>query len=229
MRISLPHVFLQLGGMRDLVTWRPEHGTEILCIPLAGDGLGEPIRFTVEPFFQWHFANAHGDGRVLTVEYVRYPDLGSFHQLGGGPQARPGHLHRATIDLAARTLVSEPICDVAMEFPRIHPRVAGAPHRHVWAMEGSGGVVHVDVATGRARRHALPAEQRGGEPVFVPRPGAAGEADGWLLQLVGDTRRRHPRRAQPRRRLRHAAPRGRPVARAWLDQLIPMTYHGSFV
>ena len=42
-----------------------------------------------------------------------------------------GLLHRATVDLKARTFRSEPRLEYACEFPRIAPRVACARHRYV--------------------------------------------------------------------------------------------------
>ena len=37
-------------------SWKPELGTEVICVPI--DRPSEPVRFTTEAFYQWHFTNA---------------------------------------------------------------------------------------------------------------------------------------------------------------------------
>lgn len=229
-RIALPRMLLQLGTFEQLFQWRPEHGTEVICVPI--DRPGAPVRFTVESFYQWHYANAFSRGDSLVIDYVRYPDFTSFGEIGGlATGARPdsfsqGRLHRGVVDLAARTLRSEPLLDGrSCEFPTVAPDRAGAADAATYlTLDDQLGVGRL-AADGRLATHSLPDTQRITEPLFVPRPGAAREDDGWVLALAHDA---------PSDRAFLAVydaarlPDG-PIARAWFDHQVPITFHGSFL
>lgn len=200
-------------------------------------------RFTVEPFYQWHFANAFEHGAQVVVELVRYPDFSSNAWLGSlvrdTPPAdfAPGSLHRATIDPAARTLRSEERWSGYGEFPTVAPGVSAREHRIVWLATVSAEtaarrglpdrLARIDVTTGRADVVALGPSQYPSEAIFVPRPGAAPatEDDGWVVTLVYDARVDRSHVAVLDARDPHAGP----IARAWFDQPIPFTFHGAFV
>ena len=81
-----------------------------------------------------------------------------------------------------------------LELPRIDPRRFGARHEIVYGVGGAslggGGFPHAIGRQDLARDATRWWEQPGcfaGEPVFVPRPDGAGEADGILLSVVLDT------------------------------------------
>jgi all-trans-8'-apo-beta-carotenal 15,15'-oxygenase len=229
-RVDVPRMLLQLGGFEAMFRWRPELGTEVICVPI--DRPHEPVRFTVDAFYQWHFTNAFSRGRALVVDHVRYPDFASFHALGQlGTGGRPGaladgRLHRAVIDLDARTLRSEPLLDRGCEFPTIAPGREGREYAMAYlSVAELAGVGKLDTATGRLASHELTAAQRVTEPLFVPRPGATAEDDGWLVALAHDGPTDRAFLA-----VYDAAQLARgPIARAWFDHQIPITFHGTFV
>ena len=68
-RLSMTRHFLQWGGFSELFGWKPQAGSEVIVVPLAQPEAS--VRFTVEPFFQWHFANAFHCGSEIVVDYVR--------------------------------------------------------------------------------------------------------------------------------------------------------------
>lgn len=237
-RVAVPRMMLQLGPFEELFQWRPELGTEVICVPI--DRPGEPVRFTVESFYQWHFANAFTRGRELVVDYVRFPDFGSFYELGAlargkAPDERRslgnGRLHRAVVDPAARTLRSEPLLpERTCEFPTIAPGRSGAEHGVTYlALDDLRGIGKLHAATGRLETHELPGGQLATEPLFVPRPGARAEGgaedDGWVLALCHDAPSDTAFLA-----VYDAArlPDG-PIARAWFDHQVPITFHGAFL
>ena len=84
----------------------------------------EIVRFTTDAFYQWHFANAFTRGDELVVDYVRYRDFESFHEIG---VARGEELQRdplATVATTARrsistrhALRSEQLADRAVRVP----------------------------------------------------------------------------------------------------------------
>jgi all-trans-8'-apo-beta-carotenal 15,15'-oxygenase len=228
-RIDVPRMMLQLGDFTQLFRWKPEHGTEIICVPI--DRPSEPVRFTVEAFYQWHFTNAFTRGKQLVVDYVRYPDFASFYEIGrfskGGGYDSLGNsqAHRAVIDLDARTLRSEPVLARACEFPTVAPGREGREHTISYlALDELGGIGKLDAATGTLTEHLVHDTQRVTEPLFVPRPNATAEDDGWLLALSHDG---------PSNRAFLAVydaariPDG-PIARAWFDHQVPITFHGTY-
>lgn len=229
-RVDVPRMFLQLGGFTELFRYKPELGTEIICVPI--DRPSEVVRFTVEAFYQWHFTNAFTRGRELVVDYVRYPDFSSFYEIGafasgGGANALgQSQAHRAVIDLDAKTLRSEPVLARACEFPTVAPGREGREHALSYLVLGDlAGIGKLDAQTGTlVQEHLLPATQRVTEPLFVPRPNATREDDGWVLALSHD---------DPSDRAFVAVydaariPDG-PIARAWFDHQVPITFHGTF-
>jgi all-trans-8'-apo-beta-carotenal 15,15'-oxygenase len=219
-RIDVPRMLLQVGSFEQLFRWRPELGTEILAVPI--DRPSEPVRFTVDAFYQWHFMNAFGRGSELVVDYVRYAGFDSFHDLGvvGVVGAdRPssarddGHYHRATIDLALCTLRSERISDRRCEFPTLAPGSEGQAHALGYAVfDDLCAIGSIDMR-GTIVSHELPAEQRASEPLYV---------DGYLLSLCHTAGAAFLAVYDASR-----IPDG-PISRIWLDPHVPITFHGAF-
>lgn len=245
LRLRVLRMFLGLGGFSSNLEWKPALGTEVLIVPI--DDPGNPVRFTTEAFYQWHYANAFERGGELVIDFVRYRDFASDDWLRELFQGRTvnaaavpidGMLHRAVIDPARRTLRSEQRWDVPCEFPRVAPRVEASAYRYCYAAAHSpesqaqgfqDTIARIDVETGEARSYQLPARQSTGEPLFVPRPGAshgaAGEADGYLLALVYDA----ATHASSCIVLDARALEAGPIARAHFDHHIPPRFHGVFV
>jgi all-trans-8'-apo-beta-carotenal 15,15'-oxygenase len=106
LRLHLPRMLLGLGTYADNLVWRPAAGTEVLVIPLANPS--RPRRFTVEPFYQWHFANAYEHGSDLIVDVVRYADFSTNQWLqelihGTPSHAANGTFYRTIIDPDTQT------------------------------------------------------------------------------------------------------------------------------
>jgi len=200
------------------------------------DAPERPRRFTVPAFYQWHFATAFERGNELVIDYVRYPDFASNRWLGeilDGParSAIDGTLHRAVVDPAKGTLVDEARATVACEFPRV-ARGAQA-NRYIYVAAHSDAeagrgmfdrVARIDVERGDVESVALGPSQYPSEPVFVRRPDARDESDGWLLTLVYDGVSDTSGIA-----VLDARDLGRgAIARAWFDHHVPFTFHGNF-
>ena len=228
-RVDLPRMLLQIGGFAGMFRWRPELGTEIICVPI--DRPSQPVRFAAEPFFQWHFTNGFTRGRELVVDYVRYEtfdSLAAIGELGRGatPASFAGRAHRATIDLDRRTVRSELVLDRTCEFPTVAPGREGTEHRVTYlGLDDLAALGKLDHATGRLVTHALPDSQRTSEPCFVPRPGSRSDDDGWLLALCHDgPTDRAFLAVYDARRLADG-----PIGRAWFDHQLPITFHGTVV
>jgi carotenoid cleavage dioxygenase-like enzyme len=238
LRFNPARVLLGLESFGDALRWRPELGTEIIVAPLADPAAA--TRFTVEPFFQWHFANAFERGGEIVVDVVRWPDFSSNAWLKSLVHAthttpRFGDVARATLQPGARRARFERLWSGAGEFPRVAPAVEGAAYRFVYLASTSpasqraaafpDGITRLDVTTGRADTWTSAAGEAVSEAVFVPRPGAADEDAGWLVALAYD-----PRRDRTAALVLDArAVADGPVARAWFDHHLPPTFHGTFV
>ena len=207
----------------DAFDWCPRFATEIIVVPI-----GEPvrtIRIDHAPFFAWHVANAFERGPEIIVDFVRYPDFGTNHWLASLLADQPcrdvelGTLARATINAAARTCRIEALAAGTFEYPRADG--TARPHRFVYGVTHSAAAaqartLHDQIARIDAQTGASTTFDTSGtpsEPVLIP--------GGWIAVLV------------------HGAPshlavfdaeriEAGPVARAWFDHAIPLTFHGTW-
>jgi all-trans-8'-apo-beta-carotenal 15,15'-oxygenase len=236
LRARIWRLLLGMSSFGDSLEWKPEAGTEVVVVPI--DRPSEAIRFTVEPFYQWHFANAFERGQEIVVDYVRLPDFDSNRWLGILPHGVPdvawqGRYHRAVLDLGKKSFRSEEQSELPCEFPRISSRVIGVEHRHIYVASASQGagtgvwdqLTRFDAQLGRATSVKLGEQQFPSEPVFVPKATSANEDDGYLLTLVYDGLSHQSHVAV----LDAAKLERGPMARAYFDHHIPFTFHGNFV
>lgn len=235
LRLRIFNLLLGRGSYADNLAWTPQAGTEIIIVPI--DDPENVIRFSVEPFYQWHFANAFERGGELVVDYVRYPDFSNNEVLADmvtGDLRRPldGLYHRAVIDPATKRFRSEEVWDSVCEFPRIASRAIAQDHRFAYVTADSDrhprgyfdGIVKLDTETGRAARFDLGGERYPSEPVFVRRQGATAEDDGYLLALVYDAHKD----ASSLLVLDAQRPDAGAVGEAFFDHHIPLTFHGNW-
>ena len=235
LRLRVLRLLLGIASYSDSLAWRPEVGTEVIVVPI--DQPGDARRFTVEPFFQWHFSNAFERGREIIVDFVRHADFNTNKWLGNVMTGDPGmevdgHYGRATLDPGRGALKYEERWDVSCEFPRVGSSVVGQPHRFAYLNAHStpersrqglfDEVIRLDVESGRAERVTLGPEQYPSEPLFVPAKDADGEDDGYLLTLVYDgvSDTSHLAILDARSLGRGA------LARVHFDHAIPFTFHG---
>ena len=230
LRVQTLRAILGIAPFDKLFQWEGEHGCEIIVVPI--DAPDQVTRFTVDSFWQWHFANAFERNGQIVVDYVRYPDAASFEALGSIDEEflTQGRLSRAIIDPARKTLGNEPLWDRGCEFPRVHPEREARDYRYTWVQtEAPHGIARFDVEAGEAMTYDLPEHQRASEPVFVPRRVSAGtpgdESDGYALTLIYDGAvDRSCVAVFDAARL----PDG-PIGRAWFDHSIPITFHGNWL
>jgi len=248
-RLRLARFLAGFGTYESNLAWEPSHGTEVIVVPLAAPD--KPIRFTVPPFFQWHFINAWEEsGGVLVVDYVPYDDFESNVWWGRLPFDMPAsppksRYSRARIDLAARRMDVEVLSDISCEFPAIHPHDAGSMHHRTWMLSFEQlppTLGCFDPSTKTWRTVPLGPETVPSEPVVVPCSGAAGSQPATrqakslslhskslslhelVLSLVYDGTRDASYVAV----IDGARPEDGPVARLWFDHAIPFPFHGAW-
>ncbi|WP_375759187.1 carotenoid oxygenase family protein [Corallococcus exercitus] len=236
LRLNLFRALLQVGSYSENLRWKPEAGTDVLVVPI--DDVEHPVRIPTDAFYTWHFANAYEEGDTVVVDYVRYPDFTTNQWLGELVRGTTssdaqGMLHRAVVDVKAGTFRTEQRLDVSCEFPRVAPGVVGRAHETLYlgvhrsneARRGLfNGVARMDLATGRLTTADLGEGTYPSEPIFVPRPGATAEDDGWVLTQVYDEKADASHVAVlDARRMEDG-----PVARCHFDHALPPTFHGGF-
>lgn len=226
-RLRLGRLLAGIESFNANLAWEPDHGTEIIVIPLAQTD--KPVRFTVPSFFQWHFVNAWEQGGVLVVDHIPYDDFETNEWFGRAPYdpptpPPPSRYARTRIDLVAKSMKTEVLSDTAScEFPAIHPGDAGLPQRNVWLLcDGLPSTLRrFEPRTRTYRTVPLGPETVPSEPVVVSR---AGHPDGWVLSLVYDGTRDASYVAV----IDGARPEEGPVAKLWFDHAIPFPFHGSW-
>lgn len=206
LRLDLRAFATGLVSYSDALQWQPHHGTEVLIIPL--DAPATATRFTVDAFFQWHFASARESADGLVVDFVRYPDFASNESLAH----IGGQLVEATI--GGTSIRMEPHADAVLEFPH-------ATHDAVYALGRGRASAHCDrivrVAGASVLVRELGPSNVPSEPIHV-----AGPDGGWVLSLVYAAAEHASHVAVL------AAKDLRPLARVWFDQPIPFTLHGAW-
>jgi all-trans-8'-apo-beta-carotenal 15,15'-oxygenase len=160
---------------------------------------GKQQQIAVPFCFLFHYVNGYQlDENHLVVDALSLPDFPSGEQtrrlLNGEPfDGLKGKLWRYTINLKKERVESRKIIAHGLELPNIHPDREGLDYRYMWGISSPDepdrplldGLAKVDMGTGETTFLEL-FGQLPGEPVFVPRPGASEEDDGWLLYVLFD-------------------------------------------
>ncbi len=186
--------------------------------------------------FIFHFVNGYrnADG-TLVVDAFTMPDFPLSFDLHRGLAGEPvdsasGNLTRFYLTPGQKQARREPLSDYPGEFPAWHPDRTGKPYRYAWGIGNPSdrggellhGIVKYDLAERQTRfRDYYPGLT--GEPIFVPRPGATAEDDGWLLFLTFD-----PEADSTELQILTAADL-EPVATARLPHHVPLVFHGTWV
>ena len=226
---------LMLGTRSFIEThrWTPRDGTRFNLIERVS---GRVRVFRTEAFFAFHHVNAFDDGDDFVVDLIGYDDPSLIDLLyldrlrsDETPEYPRPLLRRYRLDPRRGTAELVLRGSAPLELPRIDPRRLGARHETVYGVGGASlGGADFPHAIGRqdlARDVTRWWEQPGcfaGEPVFVPRPDGAGEADGILLSVVLDTA------ASRSFLLVLDAASLHELARAETAQAIPAGLHGGF-
>ncbi len=211
--------------------WDASAPAELLVVPM--DEPERAIRQSIDTRWVFHLANAFERGRELVVDWVQYPDFEVFTALSadGSPTDFAGpRVQRLVVDLALGTLKSDEILwDRSCDFPVLPPGKVGQPYSTCWfAKEGegfAGGVVRLDVDCGAVDIWDAGPGISASEAVFVARAGASRDDEGWLLTLVYDGWAAKSYFAV----LDADRPSAGPLAKMWLDQPLPLSFHGVFV
>lgn len=216
-------------GYRLPLRWHDTREARIGIIPRRD---GQMRWFGVTPCFIQHVVGAYdADASTIVLDVVRYPHYLRVADSGAAFEDNPlGVLWRYVINLAKGTVTEEQIGDLGIELPRINESRTGRGYRYLYAAEQPTnteirGVVRYDLSRGQTQRYSVPEGDQNSEPVFVARPNASSEDDGWLLVCVY-------RRATDTSDLvilDATDIEGEPIATVQLPRRIPAGFHGAWV
>ncbi|WP_330262872.1 carotenoid oxygenase family protein [Streptomyces griseorubiginosus] len=195
-----------------------------------------------DAFSTSHFLNAYQDGTKIIVDGHRVGQFGpTLKDLESPPPGGDWNWWfkeiittpwRWELDLTTGKSRDIEVTDIQGEFPRINDQRAGLSHQYGYytTTRGAGdwftdGLAKHDYRTGETSMQTLDGVLTSpGEPVFVPRPGAQAEDDGWLLSIWWD-----PTTDRSEVIVQEAQDfTGTPIARIKLNHRVPMGFHGSW-
>jgi all-trans-8'-apo-beta-carotenal 15,15'-oxygenase len=227
---------LGLRGAGQCIEFKETEPTKVWVVPRSGNGKIQTLE--TDSCFVFHHANAREEGRSLIIDSICYanfptiePDM-KFREVDF-KSLPEGQLWRFHVDLDRETVQKEVITSHCCEFPTLNPQHLGRPYRFIVlgaAHEPNGNaplqsLMKLDLQTGTKTSWSAAPKGFVGEPLFIAKPQADTEDEGWIVSLVYDAE--HHRTdivildAQ-------AFEKG-PVARLHLTHHVPYGLHGCFV
>jgi len=207
-------------------------------LPRHGDN--QTIRWFEAPScYIFHTLNAYEIGDEIVLIACR---MNSTSVLGASPDAHAGDnrqlqsdvplLHRWQFNLKTGVVQEQPLDDRPCEFPRINDQYLGRPNRYGYAGKTAptdlpkfDGLLKVDLETQDVQVHQFGTGCYGGEGVFVPRPGATEEDEGWLMTFMHDEIQNQSELVI----MNSQAMMDAPIARILMPQRIPYGFHGTWI
>ena len=226
---------LGFQGAGECVEFQPNLPTRIVVIPRDSK---QPMK-VLETYtgFIFHHANAFEQGDEICIDSICYKSLTKVNQNTDFRNVdfeaiAPGQLFRFSLNLKQSTVQRQILLERCCEFPQVHPDRVGRSYQYLFigaAHNPTGNaplqaICKLDLI--RGNQQLWSAAPRGFviEPIFVPRPNATQEDDGWVLALVYDaSRHRSDIVILDGRDLSR-----NPLARLHLKHHIPYGLHGSW-
>jgi carotenoid cleavage dioxygenase-like enzyme len=227
--LDLPETFSFDGVLqgKSLLKFDPTLGARVGI--LAKQAPGKEIRwFEVKTCFVFHTLNAWEEGDEVVLIACRMKEFPDTLDTKPQGMARDSQavLYRWSFNLKTGAVKEGPLHDVPGDFPRGDDALLGRPMRYGYVMKlAMDGFVKYDLVKGTQVEHRHGKDRLGGEGVFVARPGAKVEDDGWLLTFVHDE-------ANNKSELVVLAANdfgAPPLARVLLPSRVPYGFHGAWV
>lgn len=228
---DVPRTLLGFAPPAETLRANPD-ATAILLLPRRGT---QARTLQAPPCFVYHFANAYDDGDSVVIDAARMDQVPAAdvapRMLAGQPVDYPApYLTRYTLDVRTGRVDEQRLTDHPGELPTINPARSSLAHRYVWSIARppdrkqpySTGLIKVDTH-GPTSTFRDFGQNLTGEPIFVPRPRAAAEDDGWILSMCYDSQR------HTGELLVLDAADLRTVARARMPHHTPLGFHGTWV
>ena len=220
---------MAFAGNRFPFRWNNDYGNRIGLMPREGTA-ADIVWIDVPMGYVFHPMNAYDtpEGKVV-LDVCFYDRMMDADLCGPFGDSLP-RLVRWEADPVSRRVNVTTIDENINEFPRHRGALTGRPYRYGYCAQVDTGSMHWptvkhDLHTGQRTVFDHGPARAAGEPVFVGRPGATAEDDGWLVMFVHDgsngTAEFAVLDAQD-------FDRGY-VARVVLPQRVPFGFHGNWV
>ncbi|MGK7939692.1 MAG: carotenoid oxygenase family protein [Crocosphaera sp.] len=193
----LPYI-LGLKGAGECVSFNANQPSKLIIIPRTVPYENIKI-LDINAGFVFHHVNAFEEGESIYLDSICYdslpqvqPDLDykevDFDSLD------PGQIWRFKIDLKSNNIDKEMIDSRSCEFPYINPKKVGRKYRYLFTStihdnQGNApfqAIQKLDLLAGNRQVHSLAPIGYVSEPIFVPKPDATEEDQGWVLVMVYD-------------------------------------------
>jgi carotenoid cleavage dioxygenase len=215
-----------------LFTWNKEHGARIGL--LKRDGSETISWIETQPFFAYHFANGYEKGDEIFIDYVHYD---AFYLEPDDLKQVPSTLKRLVINEKTKKASFHSFDQTLIEFPRIDTHYTSKHYRFIYTAglthslpadslaDTYNAILKYDVEDEQIEIHDFGQSAYVSEPVFVPKPNAKEEDDGYLILFVyyGNEDRSDCVLLSAQ----HLAEE--PIATIHLPQRVPSGLHGSWV
>ncbi|MBD2343824.1 carotenoid oxygenase family protein [Anabaena subtropica] len=200
-------------------------------VPRHGDN--SHVRWFETPScYIFHTLNAYEEQDELVLIACRMSSTTVLGSNNSDSNADIPRLHRWRFNLNTGQVHEEMLDDVPAEFPRVNENLLGRPTQYGYAGKMSkgllplfDGIIKYDLHNGKSQTHEYGQGRYGGEAVFVARPGAKSEDDGWLVTYVYD----HAEESSELFVVNAQDVNSEPVARVLLPQRVPYGFHGAWV
>jgi carotenoid cleavage dioxygenase len=228
--LDLPETFSFEGILKGepLLKFDPSNGARVGVLEKKAEG--KTIRwFEVKPGYMFHTLNAWETGDEVILYGCRmkeFPAALDTTPQEGMARDHQSVFYRWAFNLKTGGVKEGPVHDVGCDFPRVDDRLLGLPTRYGYTMKLTmDGFLKYDLDKGAHEEHKHGKNRFGGEGVFVPRPGAKAEDDGWLLTFVHDEGENRSELVV----LETQAFSRPPVARILLPARVPYGFHGTWL
>ena len=206
--------------------WDEQRPSRIGLLPRDGE-VSRLQWFETPRCFAFHFANAYDDGDLTVIDLMKHPSM--FRSDQNGPNEGAPILVRWTLNRTNGRLIEVLMDDRGNEFPRINGRHAGQAYRYLYTSYWGdnvafGPAMKHDLERGTTEVHDYGRARMTSEPVFVRKPGASSEDEGWILSYVYDSDRHQSDVVI----LDAQDFAGDPIATIHLPVRVPFGFHGGW-
>ena len=222
----------------DSHVWRPERATRVLTVDK--DDLSITKWYELPAGFLFHFGNAWEEpSGVIRFDYCRYDDPSLMTEtlrdvMRGERLAAPrGHTVVVTLD-PVKGMTREDRLPLAVEFPRVDPRVVARRHRNLYSLVateerrvagfGFDAVMRRDMESGDVELYRYGDPFLVEEHIVVPHPNATREGSGWVMGTALDVERQISVVSVIDALNLSAGP----IMTAKLPYALPLGFHGNF-
>ncbi|MDJ0842957.1 carotenoid oxygenase family protein [Crocosphaera sp.] len=193
----LPYV-LGFKGAGECVNFHPDQPSKLIVIPRTSDEKKVKI-LEIDSGFIFHHVNAFEEEDNIYLDSICYNSLPQVqpdtdYKETDFDSLDPGQIWRFKIDLDQDTVDKEMLESRCCEFPYVNPNNVGRKYRYLFtgtAHQDQGNaplqaILKLDLLTGEKQLHSFAPQGYVSEPIFVPKPNASREDQGWVLVMVYD-------------------------------------------